>query len=142
MLHDVGKIGIPDSVLQKPAPLTDAERRLIETHTILGEQMLEGVSFMSGECLSVVRSHHERWDGSGYPDGLGGDDIPLGARVFAVADALDAITSDRPYRSEQPWATRGRRDLRAVRQAVRPRRRRGVPRARRRAARAFAREIA
>jgi cyclic di-GMP phosphodiesterase len=103
VLHDVGKIGIPDSVLQKPAALSDTERRLIETHTILGEQMLEGVSFMSGECLSVVRSHHERWDGNGYPDRLGGDDIPLGARVFAVADALDAITSNRPYRSEQPW---------------------------------------
>jgi ribonuclease P protein subunit RPR2 len=104
VLHDVGKIGVPDSVLQKPAALSDTERRLIETHTIVGEQMLEGVSFMSGECLSVVRSHHERWDGNGYPDRLGGDDIPLGARVFAVADALDAITSNRPYRSEQPWA--------------------------------------
>jgi response regulator RpfG family c-di-GMP phosphodiesterase len=103
VLHDVGKIGVPDSVLQKPAALSDPERRLIETHTIVGEQMLEGVSFMSGECLSVVRSHHERWDGHGYPDRLGGDDIPLGARVFAVADALDAITSNRPYRNEQPW---------------------------------------
>src|SRR6266540_2632488 len=104
LLHDVGKIGIPDKVLQKPAALSDAERRLIETHTVLGEQMLEGVSFMSGECLSIVRSHHERWDGRGYPDGLGGDEIPLGARVFAVADALDAMTSDRPYRRQQPWA--------------------------------------
>jgi response regulator RpfG family c-di-GMP phosphodiesterase len=104
LLHDVGKIGIPDRVLQKPATLSIAERRLIETHTVLGEQMLEGVSFMSGDCLSVVRSHHERWDGGGYPDGLAGDEIPLGARVFAVADALDAITSDRPYRRQQPWA--------------------------------------
>jgi response regulator RpfG family c-di-GMP phosphodiesterase len=104
LLHDVGKIGIPDKVLQKPASLSVAERRLIETHTVLGEQMLEGVSFMSGPCLSVVRSHHERWDGSGYPDGLAGDEIPLGARVFAVADSLDAITSDRPYRRQQPWA--------------------------------------
>ena len=103
VLHDVGKIGIPDIVLQKPAPLSPTERRLIEKHTILGEQMLEGVSFMSTECLSVVRSHHERWDGQGYPDGRGGTEIPLGARVFAVADALDAITSDRPYRREQPW---------------------------------------
>jgi response regulator RpfG family c-di-GMP phosphodiesterase len=104
LLHDVGKIGIPDSVLQKPASLSNGERRLIETHTILGEQMLEGVSFMSRDCLAVVRSHHERWDGNGYPDGLSGDEIPLGARVFAVADALDAITSDRPYRRQQPWA--------------------------------------
>jgi response regulator RpfG family c-di-GMP phosphodiesterase len=104
LLHDVGKIGIPDRVLQKPASLSVAERRLIETHTVLGEQMLEGVSFMSAECLSVVRSHHERWDGGGYPDGLAGEDVPLGARVFAVADALDAITSDRPYRQHQPWS--------------------------------------
>ena len=104
LLHDVGKIGIPDRVLQKPAPLSVAERRLIETHTMLGEQMLEGVSFMSPECLSVIRSHHERWDGDGYPDGLVGDQIPLGARVFAVADALDAITSDRPYRRQQTWS--------------------------------------
>jgi response regulator RpfG family c-di-GMP phosphodiesterase len=104
LLHDVGKIGIPDKVLQKPAALSDPERRLIETHTVLGEQMLEGVSFMSGQCLSIVRSHHERWDGGGYPDGLEGDEIPLGARVFAVADSLDAITSDRPYRRQQPWA--------------------------------------
>ncbi len=103
LLHDVGKIGIPDRVLQKPAPLSGSERRLIETHTVLGEQMLEGVSFMSPECLAVVRSHHERWDGSGYPDALAGDEIPLSARVFAVADALDAITSDRPYRRQQPW---------------------------------------
>jgi ribonuclease P protein subunit RPR2 len=104
LLHDVGKIGIPDNVLQKPSSLSVSERRLIETHTVLGEQMLEGVSFMSGECLSIVRSHHERWDGNGYPDHLGGDEIPLGARVFAVADSLDAITSDRPYRRQQPWA--------------------------------------
>jgi response regulator RpfG family c-di-GMP phosphodiesterase len=104
LLHDVGKIGIPDRVLQKPASLSVAERRLIETHSVLGEQMLEGVSFLSGDCLSVVRSHHERWDGGGYPDRLAGDEIPLGARVFAVADALDAITSDRPYRRQRPWA--------------------------------------
>jgi len=103
LLHDLGKIGIPDRVLQKPAALSTAERRLIETHTVLGEQMLEGVTFMSRECLSIVRSHHERWDGDGYPDGLGGAEIPLGARVFAVADALDAITSDRPYRQHRPW---------------------------------------
>jgi putative nucleotidyltransferase with HDIG domain len=104
LLHDIGKIGIPDKVLQKPAALSVAERRLIETHTVLGEQMLEGVSFMSEECLSIVRSHHERWDGGGYPDGLADGEIPLGARVFAVADALDAITSDRPYRRQLPWA--------------------------------------
>jgi ribonuclease P protein subunit RPR2 len=104
LLHDLGKIGIPDSVLQKPAPLSTAERRLIETHTVVGEQMLDGVSFMSPECLAIIRSHHERWDGTGYPDRLARDEIPHGARIFAVADALDAITSDRPYRPQQPWA--------------------------------------
>ena len=103
LLHDVGKIGIPDRILQKPGPLTRPERGLMETHTILGEQVLSRVAFLRGEGLSVVRSHHERWDGAGYPDGLEGTDIPLGARVFAVADALDAMTSDRPYRRALPW---------------------------------------
>jgi putative two-component system response regulator len=105
LLHDVGKIGIPDEILQKPGPLTDAERRLMQKHTILGEQMLGGVAFLDGQGLSVVRSHHERWDGAGYPDRLRGDNIPMGARIFAVADALDAMTSDRPYRRAQSWET-------------------------------------
>jgi response regulator RpfG family c-di-GMP phosphodiesterase len=110
LLHDVGKIGIPDEILQKPGPLTDPERRLMQNHTILGEQMLGGVAFLDGEGLSVVRSHHERWDGAGYPDGLRGGTIPMGARIFAVADALDAITSDRPYRQAQSWDT-ARREI-------------------------------
>jgi response regulator RpfG family c-di-GMP phosphodiesterase len=103
LLHDVGKIGIPDRILQKPAPLTREERRLMETHVILGEQMLGGVAFLQGEGLRVVRHHHERWDGKGYPDRLAGTDIPLGARIFAVADSLDAMTSDRPYRRAGTW---------------------------------------
>ena len=103
LLHDVGKIGIPDAVLRKPGKLTTAERELMQTHSEIGEQMLAGVASLRGECLSVVRSHHERWDGRGYPDGLGGEEIPMGARIFAVADALDAITSDRPYRAAQTW---------------------------------------
>jgi ribonuclease P protein subunit RPR2 len=103
LLHDVGKIGIPDEVLRKPGPLSEEERRLMQTHTVIGEQMLGGVAFLQGPGLSVVRSHHERWDGGGYPDGLSRDDIPLGARVFAVADTLDAMTSDRVYRPAQPW---------------------------------------
>jgi putative nucleotidyltransferase with HDIG domain len=105
LLHDVGKIGIPDQILQKPGPLTEAERRLMQTHTVLGEQMLGGIAFFEGEALTVVRSHHERWDGNGYPDGISGDAIPLGARVFAVADTLDAMTSDRPYRGALDWGT-------------------------------------
>ena len=111
LLHDVGKIGIPDEILLKPGPLTPAERRRMETHTVLGEQMLRGVAFLHGEGLRVVRSHHERWDGSGYPDGIGGTEIPLGARIFAVADALDAMTSDRPYRKAMSWAAASREIL-------------------------------
>jgi cyclic di-GMP phosphodiesterase len=104
LLHDVGKIGIPDGILQKPGPLSAAERRRMQTHTVLGEAMLSGVAFLKGEGLKIVRSHHERWDGRGYPDGLARDDIPLGARVFAVADALDAMTSHRPYRRALAWS--------------------------------------
>ena len=104
LLHDVGKIGISDKILQKPGPLTLEERRRIELHTILGEQMLSGVAYLQGGGLAIVRSHHERWDGLGYPDRLEGETIPVGARVFAVADTLDAMTSDRPYRSAYTWA--------------------------------------
>ena len=104
ILHDVGKMGIPDAVLGKREPLTPAERRLLEAHPRLGEQMVGKAALLRGHGVDVVRSHHERWDGSGYPDGLVGDAIPLPARIFAVADALDAITSDRPYRSARGWA--------------------------------------
>ncbi|MGH2922319.1 MAG: HD domain-containing phosphohydrolase [Gaiellaceae bacterium] len=107
LLHDVGKIGIPDDILRKPKPLSESEVRLMQTHTVLGEQMLGGVAFLHGGGLRVVRSHHERWDGGGYPDSLDGTDIPLGARVFAVADSLDAMTSDRPYRKARPWKAAG-----------------------------------
>ena len=104
LLHDVGKIGIPDGILQKPGPLSSPERRKMETHTVLGEAMLSGVVFLKGDGLKIVRSHHERWDGRGYPDGLVRDEIPLGARIFAVADALDAMTSHRPYRRAMSWS--------------------------------------
>jgi ribonuclease P protein subunit RPR2 len=103
LLHDVGKIGIPDGILQKPGPLSTAERRKMETHTVLGEAMLSGVVYLKGEGLKIVRSHHERWDGRGYPDGLVREEIPVGARIFAVADALDAMTSHRPYRRAISW---------------------------------------
>jgi response regulator RpfG family c-di-GMP phosphodiesterase len=104
LLHDIGKIAIPDQILQKPGPLTTGERRRMQTHTVVGEQMLGDVAVLAGEGLRVVRSHHERWDGAGYPDKLSGREIPVGARVFAVADALDAMTSDRPYRRKIRWA--------------------------------------
>ena len=103
LLHDVGKIGIPDGILQKPGPLSPPERRRMQTHTVLGEAMLSGVAFLQGEGLRIVRSHHERWDGRGYPDGLAKTDIALGARIFAVADSLDAMTSHRPYRRALSW---------------------------------------
>jgi response regulator RpfG family c-di-GMP phosphodiesterase len=98
ILHDVGKMGIPDAILGKREPLTEPEQRLLRTHPVLGEQMVGKAALLRGHGVGVVRSHHERWDGRGYPDGLRGDEIPIGARIFAVADALDAITSDRPYR--------------------------------------------
>jgi response regulator RpfG family c-di-GMP phosphodiesterase len=103
ILHDVGKIGIADRVLHKPGPLTPQERELIELHPTIGAEILAGVALLQGEGVGIVRSHHERWDGTGYPAGLEGDEIPLGARVFALADALDAMTSDRPYRQALGW---------------------------------------
>ena len=103
LLHDVGKIGVPDSILHKKGPLTDDERRVMEQHTRIGESLLAHLPLLQGEGLSVVRSHHERWDGHGYPDRLSGTDIPVGARIFSVADALDAMTIDRPYRGGLDW---------------------------------------
>jgi ribonuclease P protein subunit RPR2 len=108
MLHDIGKIGISDVILLKPGPLTPEERRVMEQHPVLGYEMLRGVEFLNGEGLGVVRSHHERWDGSGYPDALARDEIPLAARIFAVADTLDAMTSDRPYRRAMAWGEAAR----------------------------------
>jgi ribonuclease P protein subunit RPR2 len=103
LLHDVGKIAIPDSILRKRGPLTDSEQELMRQHTLIGSDLLDGIPLLSGEGLGVVRSHHERWDGAGYPDGLAGEEIPSAARIFAVADALDAMTSDRPYRKALTW---------------------------------------
>jgi ribonuclease P protein subunit RPR2 len=103
LLHDIGKIGIPDNVLAKSGPFTEAERRVMETHTILGEQILSHVPLLQGEGLKIIRSHHERWDGKGYPDRLERDEIPACARIFAVADALEAMTMGRPYRKARTW---------------------------------------
>jgi len=103
LLHDIGKIGVPDQILLKPSPLSEAEWRLMKAHTVLGAQMIGGVNFLHDAGVQVVRSHHERWDGSGYPDGLVGEEIPIGARIFAVADAVDAITNHRPYREARSW---------------------------------------
>ncbi len=103
LLHDIGKIGIPDAILDKAGPLQDGELRLMRRHPLIGAALLANVPLLDGEGLQVVRSHHERWDGAGYPDGLVAEEIPRGARIFAVADALDAMTTDRPYRPRLSW---------------------------------------
>lgn len=97
LLHDVGKIGIPENILTKPGGLTDSEILVLRTHPILGERIVAPLGFPP-VVTDVIRHHHERWDGSGYPDGLAGAEIPAAARLFAVADAVDAMTSVRPYR--------------------------------------------
>jgi response regulator RpfG family c-di-GMP phosphodiesterase len=103
MFHDIGNIGIPDPILLKRSSLKAEDWKVLQEHTTIGEQLLEHVPLLGGEALRVVRSHHERWDGSGYPDGLIGPEIPLAARIFSVADALDAMTDRRPYRRPLRW---------------------------------------
>ena len=102
LLHDVGKIGVPDSILNKPGPLTAEEWQEMRKHPTIGYEMLKDVEFLAA-AAEIVYSHHERYDGKGYPKGLKGDEIPLGSRIFAVADAFDAMTSDRPYRRALDW---------------------------------------
>lgn len=97
LLHDAGKVGIPDRILSKPGPLTAAEWRVMRAHPVIGYQMLENIPFMT-TAAEIVRCHHEMFDGSGYPEGLRGEDIPVAARAFSIVDAFDAMTSDRPYR--------------------------------------------
>src|SRR5207249_553727 len=96
-LHDVGKLAIPDDVLQKPGPLDVNEWAFIKQHTVMGERILVASPGWSG-VGTIVRATHERWDGEGYPDGLVGEEIPLAARIIAVCDAFSAMTSQRPYR--------------------------------------------
>jgi len=98
LLHDIGKIGVPDRILLKPDQLDVGEVRLMEQHTVLGAQLVSGSPFLSGVAHDVIAFHHERWDGMGYPWGLAGERIPLAARLFAVVDSFDAMTSQRPYR--------------------------------------------
>lgn len=97
ILHDIGKMGIPDSILLKPGPLTPQERATIQKHTLFGVQLLASIAFLK-PCLDIPHYHHERWDGSGYPNGLKAEQIPLPARIFAVIDVCDALRSNRPYR--------------------------------------------
>lgn len=109
-LHDIGKMGIPDHILRKPGPLTSEEREIMRRHCEIGYAVLERIPFLK-EAAEIVLSHQECYDGSGYPRGLKGEQIPLGARIFAIADTLDAMISDRPYRKAMP--------ISAVREEVR-----------------------
>ena len=101
LVHDIGKIGLPDGLLDKPGALTLAERRLMETHAEIGEHILARIDGYT-EIAKIVRHHHERWDGQGYPDQLAGESIPLLSRIICVADAYIAMTSKRPYRDAMP----------------------------------------
>jgi len=102
LLHDIGKIGVPDAILRKPAKLTDEEWVRMREHPMHGQQILRGIKFLEG-AARVVAQHHEKWDGSGYPVGSKSEEIDICARIFSVADAFDAITSDRVYRQGRPY---------------------------------------
>ncbi len=103
VLHDIGKVAIPDHILFKPGPLTEEEWMIMRRHTVIASEILTPILYLA-PALPIPRSHHEKWDGSGYPDGLAGEAIPLFARIFAFADVFDALTSDRPYRRAWPRA--------------------------------------
>jgi putative nucleotidyltransferase with HDIG domain len=103
LLHDIGKVAIPDRILHKAGPLTESEWEEIRKHPVIGHRMCSRIAFLEG-ASKIVLHHHERWDGKGYPHGLAGEEIPLGARVFAVVDAFDAMTTNRPYRAAAGYA--------------------------------------
>ncbi|MFP4251402.1 MAG: HD-GYP domain-containing protein [Guyparkeria sp.] len=104
LLHDVGKIGVPDRILLKPGRLDDREMALMRSHVPQGEDIVAGIPSLE-EARAVIACHHEKWDGSGYPRGLAGDDIPLSARIFAVADVFDTLCSPRPYKDAMSFET-------------------------------------
>jgi putative nucleotidyltransferase with HDIG domain len=104
LLHDIGKVAVPNEIINKPGPLTDEEWAIMRQHTIEGERMLKQVGGVLEEAGSIVRSHHERYDGGGYPDGLIGDEIPIAARIISCCDAFNAMTTDRAYRAAMPTA--------------------------------------
>jgi HD-GYP domain-containing protein (c-di-GMP phosphodiesterase class II) len=100
-LHDIGKIGIPDTILLKPGPLNDEEREIMRKHPVYSYELLAPISFLR-QALDIPYCHHEKWDGTGYPRGLKGEQIPLAARIFAVVDVWESLLSDRPYRPAWP----------------------------------------
>lgn len=103
IVHDIGKVAVPENILQKPGPLTAEERKIMEQHTVVGERICAPLKSFH-EVLPIIRSHHERIDGTGYPDGLKGNEIPLTARILTTVDIYDALTTDRPYRKALPQA--------------------------------------
>jgi HD-GYP domain-containing protein (c-di-GMP phosphodiesterase class II) len=103
-LHDIGKLAIPDGILLKPGPLDHQERAIMQTHVTIGYELVKGKPFLA-EAAEIIFAHHERCDGTGYPRGLSAEEIPVGAKIFSIVDALDAITSDRPYRSAASFQT-------------------------------------
>ena len=120
LLHDIGKIRVPDAIINKPGKLTDEEFELVKRHPVDGQEMLERVGGVLAEVGIIVRHHHERWDGRGYPDRIAGEAIPLAARIICACDAYSAMTTNRSYRAALPRRRRGRR-ARALRgRAVRP----------------------
>ena len=121
LLHDIGKIGVPERILNKPGPLTDEEWEEMKQHPVTSDHILSGID-MHPFVRQIVRSSHERIDGKGYPDALEGDDIPLPARIVLVADAFDALASDRPYRPGRPVAEAVEELARARRHPVLPER--------------------
>jgi HD-GYP domain-containing protein (c-di-GMP phosphodiesterase class II) len=97
LLHDIGKMGVPDSILLKPGKLTEEEWRIMKMHPVFAHDMLSSIPFLE-PAIDIPYCHHEKWDGSGYPRGLKGEDIPIAARIFAIIDVWDALRSERPYR--------------------------------------------
>jgi HD-GYP domain-containing protein (c-di-GMP phosphodiesterase class II) len=110
--HDIGKLAVPEAILNKPGPLTVEEFEIVQRHTVIGEQILAPIEFLA-DVLPLVRSAHERWDGAGYPDGLAGEEIPLGARIVFACDTYEAMTAPRPYRAALP-EEEARAELRTV----------------------------
>jgi putative nucleotidyltransferase with HDIG domain len=125
LLHDVGKIAVPKAIVNKPGPLDDEEWKVMRQHTVTGQRMLDKVGGSMTEVGVIVRASHERWDGNGYPDGIGGEEVPLPARIVSVADTFHAITTTRPYRTAQSAEA-------AVKECARARERSSIQRSSRR----------
>ena len=128
LLHDIGKIAVPDEIINKPGPLDDEEWAIMKTHTVEGERMLQQVGGLLSSVGRVVRASHERWDGGGYPDGLAGEEIPVAARICAACDAFNAMTTDRSYRKALPLSVAIAELRKQLRHPVRARRGRGAAR--------------